>query len=299
MRPHDADIRLLLELYSDGELHGPDLAKAEALLESDEAAREYVLALEEMRGLVSLPIDEVAEGVRFDGLFERVTAQAAEEADTVRRTQEMDGLVVAYADGQVRDPVDRERVEEYMAAHREAATGFAAVRDLGELVRAPIEAQADAVDFTALAQRIDAALDRIDAEGVAAQSAAMEAPKRSLWSRLLDAVGGPTVFASAATAAAVVFIMLPFTRSGEQTTDPVEIHNHYYTNPAEAVGYALDSIEKGYEADFRPGDKVNDIAPVLWISADGSGDWAKEDGHAAADGSGDDPDAASDTETSL
>lgn len=293
MRPHEADIRLLLELYADGELSGPELADAERVLETDPTAKEYLLALEELRGLVALPIEHAAEDVSFDDLFARVAGELDAQTSTIRRTVEMDAMVVAFADGQIHDVAERERVQQYMAAHGQASEGFAALRDLGDLVRAPIEHATDQVNFTALARRIDLAIDREidDAARVSATVSGMaRAPETpGLWARFVRAIGGPAVFASAATAAAVLMVMLPFTRGGGDTPDPVQIHNYYYSDPAEAVGYEWNSIEKGYDAAFQPGDKVNDMAPVLWITPDdspGSGSgWEKDQARGDSDGS--------------
>lgn len=288
MRPDAADIRLLIELYSDGELDAADMARAESVLESDASAREYLLALEEMKALVSLPIEDAAEQVSFDGLFDRVAARI-DFAAAPERSAAMDALVVAYADGQLASAGEAERVRAYLGAHAEAREGVEALRELKELVRMPIEHASASVDFDALALRIRTA---IDAEAAAVRfDASVQAARPGFWSRLVDFLGGRAVIASAVTAAAVVMIMLPFT-SSRSDTDPVQIHNHYYEfSPAETVGYNWDSIEKGYEGTFRPGDGRDDLAPVIWIAPEGSTAWEKEPDT--------DPDAGLGSETSL
>lgn len=293
MRPDEADIRLLIELYADGELDDADRARAEQLLESDAAAQEYLLALEEMRGLVGLPIDDAAEQVSFDGLFDRVATEVGlDVAVAPERSAELDALVVAYADGQLSDAADVARAEAYLGTHAAAREGVAAQEELRDLVRAPIEYAAEQVDFDALARRIDAAVAHEMQTMRAAGPAAAEPARPGFWSRVLDAIGGRAVLASAATAAAVVMLMLPFTGDREPGGDPVQIHNHYYEfSPAETVGYQWDSIDKGFEGTFQPGDKVTDLAPVIWIAPEGSSEWEKDPDN--------DPDAGFAAETSL
>ncbi len=270
---------MLLELYSDGELAGADLKKAEELIESDEGAREYLEALKEMNWLVAAPIEDAAERVNFDGLFARIEGELA----TGERTAEMDALAIAFADGELHDAGELARVEAYVAAHSEVSDAVEGVRELGQLVRTPIEVAADKVDFSALARRIDRA---IDAE-VAAEEVEARPVKASFWARFTEMLGANrAVFASALTAAAVVMVMLPFTAREGAQTDPVEIHNHYYQT-AETVGYEWDGLDKGFEGTFQPEDKDNDIAPVLWIAPEGSADsWEKEPEDAPSGGSG-------------
>ena len=296
MRPDDADIRLQLELYADGELDAADRAMVEQLLDVDPAAKEYLLALEEMRSLVAAPIADAAEQVDFGGLFDRVNAQidlaAASPAQAAARSAELDALVVAYADGQITDAAERRKVEAYIDSNADVRDGFEALEEMRELVRAPIEYAAEQVDFNALALRIDAAIDREIEVAEQTRRAVEKASRPGAWARFVEWIGGRAVVASALTAAAVVMIMLPFT--GGDSVDPVEIHNHYYENAAEAVGQEWGAIEKGYDAQFQPGDKVQDMAPVVWIAPEGSGglsDWEKDPEN--------DPDAGMGAETSL
>ena len=263
---------MLLELYVDGELDGDDLSRAESIIESDANAAEYVESLREMNWLVAAPIEHAAEQVDFGGLFERIESQVAGSA----RSAELDALAVAMADGEVRDATELARVRAYVDAHPEVADGIEGLREIGELVRTPIEVAVDRVDFDALARRID---DAITAELAREARPAPAEPAPSLWARFTEMLGANrAVFASAATAAAVVMVMLPFTSKQEALqTDPVQIHNHYYQT-AETVGYEWDDVAKGFEATFQPEDKDNDIAPVLWIAPEGSADaWEKEE----------------------
>ncbi|MFT6396061.1 MAG: anti-sigma factor RsiW [Bradymonadia bacterium] len=270
---------MLLELYADGELSGADLTKAEELIESDASAREYLEALKEMNWLVSAPIEHAAEQVNFDGLFARIEGAIA----TSERTSEMDALAVAFADGELHDAGELARVEAYIAAHSEVSDAVEGMREFSQLVRVPIEMAADKVDFSALARRIDRA---IDAE-VAATEVEAAPVKASFFARFTGMLGANrAVFASALTAAAVVMVMLPFTAPDSAQTDPVEIHNYYYQT-AETVGYEWDGLDKGFEGTFQPEDKDNDIAPVLWIAPEGSADsWEKESEDAPSGGSG-------------
>ena len=280
MTPPNSDIRMLLELYVDGELDGDDLSRAKALIESDSNAAEYVEALREMNWLVAAPIEHAAEQVDFGGLFGRIESQLGAS----ERTAELDALALAMADGEVHDANELARARAYVDAHPEVADALDGMRELGELIRTPIELAADRVDFDALARRID---DAITAELAREAAAAPAAAKPSLWARFTEILGANrAVFASAATAAAVVMVMLPFTSQEGAQTDPVQIHNHYYQT-AETVGYEWDDVAKGFEATFQPEDKDNDIAPVLWIAPEGSADaWEKEEPDSISAGSG-------------
>ncbi len=276
MQAPDADIRLLLELHADGELDPSDRERVERRLAEDPAAREYLAALVEMRDAVRMPIEHAAEQVEFGGLFDRVMArvdaEAATPASTLARSAELDALAVAFADGQVVNAEERARAMAYIDAHAEVREGFEAVRDLGELVRAPIEHAAEQVDFEALAARIATAIDHAAARSSTAAPVAVPTP--TFWGRLAAIFReNRAVFASAATAAEVVLLMLPFT--GGEGGDPVEIHNHYYEFPvAEAV-----NSEQGYTGAYFAGSKVGGVetAPVIWIAPEGSAmDFEKE-----------------------
>jgi hypothetical protein len=261
---------MLLELYADGELEGHDLARAESLVASDDRAKEYLESLKEMHWLVAAPIEDAREQVSFDGLFARIEGALTSS----ERTAELDAMALALADGEIHDAVELARAQAYLAAHPEVSDAVEGVRELGELIRTPIEVAADRVDFTALARRIDSAIDG----EIAQQAAAAPAPETpSLWARFTETLGANrAMFASALTAAAVVMVMLPFTGPEGVETDSVQIHNHYYTT-AETVGYEWEDLEKGFEGTFQPEDKDNDIAPVLWIAPEGSADsWEKE-----------------------
>jgi hypothetical protein len=263
---------MLLELYADGELEGDDLTRAEALVESDDGAKEYLQSLKEMHWLVAAPIEDASEQVSFDGLFARIEGALA----TCERTAELDATALALADGEIHDAAELARAQLYIDAHPDVSDALEGVRELGELIRTPIEVAADRVDFTALARRIDAAIDREVALEPAAAPIA-DTDTQSLWAMFTEMLGANRgVVASVLTAAAVVMLMLPLTTRESAETDPVQIHNHYYTT-AETVGYEWENLDKGFEGTFQPEDKDNDIAPVLWIAAEGSADsWEKE-----------------------
>lgn len=295
MRPPNEDRRLLLERFADGELSDAEHATVAAMLDEDADAREYVAALAELRELVALPLDAAAETVDFSGLFDRVEARL----DAPERSRALDEKVVAFADGQLAD-ADKTRVSAYIDAHPGARAGFDAIRDLGEIVRAPIDAASATVDFAALARRIDAAIDRELASVAPARREVAAQP--SLWHRLLDAIGGPrAILASAVTAAAAFVILRPGTQPDPAT--PVEIHNHYYEMPAaETVGYDFDSIQKGFQGTFQPEDKVADMAPVIWITAEAPTDAPDGSSPAANAFQKDpstDPDAGSQADVAL
>lgn len=190
-------------------------------------------------------------------------------------TQTETQLLERYVDGEL-SPADAAQAEALLESEESAREHVAAVEELRMLVRAPVEHAMTAVDFDALARRIDEAV-AVEALAAQPERASAQAPASAgFFARFIEAIGGRTVLASAATAVIVVLVMLPFTNRGGGG-EAVQIHNHYYElAPAETVGYEWETIEKGYNGTFTPGDKAEDMAPVIWISpGSGEGDFEK------------------------
>lgn len=279
----DPDIQLLIELYADDEIDSADRPRVEAALESDPAAREYLAVVEELRHAVRLPVEAALERVSFDGLFDRVMTEAA---PAQLRNPELELLAMARADGETLSSNDEERVATYLEATDEAREAVIGLGELRDAFVLPVEQAAERVDFDALGQRIEAALDAIDAER-GRTDALTPTQKRGLWTAVSAFVGEHrAVFASAITAAAVVALMLPMIDRPTADTPtspevaapaPTVINNYYLTSPV------VDSVEfePGYWSGVTPGDADADIAPVIWIAPetkdneDGNGDSAE------------------------
>ncbi len=273
MTSASSDTRLLLELYADGEIDERDRAEVERLLETDESAREYLMALSEMREAISLPIERAAETVSFDDLFARVDAALGNTelcAREAARDPELEMLAMAMADGEPLADAERARVDAYLAACAPARDGVAALGEIRELVRAPIERAADRVDFDLLARRIDSALDRIDAERATERAPVAAAAPEGLWSRFVAFVGGHrALVTSAVAAAAAAGIALSVTGGGNTPGDETPgqaagttVINNYYLSQPEIENT---SAAPGFAFDVREGDPDDQIAPVIWI----------------------------------
>ncbi len=257
------DLRALIELYFDGEIDDDDRALVEQRLTDDESARGYLAALKEAQLAVRLPVEDAAESMSFDGLFSRIQAELGTES--LARDGEVEMLAMAWADGELSNEAEVSRVQAYLDRQPAARAGIAAISEIGELARMPIEIAADSVDFDALARRIDVA---VQAEGAAAAptraaaSSAAPAAELGLWARLSEWLGvNRGAFAMAAVAAAACLVMLPFAIRGAGSGGPQQVINVYEAPMVDSVSY-----DQGFYGAITPGDDM--VAPVVWIAED-------------------------------
>lgn len=257
------DLRALIELYFDGEIDGDDRVLVEQRLADDESARGYLEALKEAQLAVRLPVESAAESVSFDGLFSRVQAELG--ANSLARDGEIEMLAMAWADGELSNEAEVARVQTYLDQQPAARAGIAAIGEIGELARMPIEIAADSVDFDALARRIDAAVQAeasATAQARDAVSGAAPAAELGLWARFTEWFGvNRGAFAMAAVAALACLVMLPFAIRGAGSGGPQQVINVYEAPMVDSVSY-----DQGFYGAITPGDDM--VAPVVWIAED-------------------------------
>jgi hypothetical protein len=263
--------RDLLSRYADGEASADQVREAEALLESEPAAIDYLEALREVGEAVRLPMQAAERAVSFDGLLDRVMSAVAatEPSPLPARDAELEMLAMAMADGELSSPADAARARGYVARTPEARAGLESLATMGALVRAVHERAEQRVDFEALARRVERATARVDEERATSANRAVAAPSRSLLLVVLDFIGGPrTLVASGLSAAAVALVMWPLVRQaptevpGVAQPEPTVVNNYYLT-PASVESV---DFQPGFWGSYQAGDPSQDLAPVVWIA---------------------------------
>jgi hypothetical protein len=254
------NLRMLLELYADGELDAAQRAEVERELETNREARDYLDTLHELHFAAQTPFDLQAESIDFDRISANVMAALDNEAPSAaKRDAELELLAMSRYDGERLRPADEERVAHYLDVTPAAREGLQALSELREVVRMPVERAAESVDFGLLAGRIMRAVERED--GPKHAPSAATAP--SVWQQIANWFGSHRAMAAGFAGAVVALaIALPLTLS--QRNQQPTINNYYVGTPSiDTVGY-----DPGHWGSYRPGDDMH--APVVWIEADPS-----------------------------
>jgi anti-sigma factor RsiW len=271
--------RLLLETWSDGELHGEDAVQVERWIAEDPACAEYAAALRDLREMVRTPICLASEEVDFSSLHARIDAalDAAPStgAATRRRDAELERLAMAHADGELHGS-DRDRVVAYLQDSPEAQDAWEGVGELGDSVRATIEQAMQSARFDGFAARLDARIDAL--EGSAPVSSPAPVERVGFFTQLAAFFGAHrALVASALTAAVTAGLVFTFMDPAGRATasmgtelaqQPTVINNYYIAAPV------VDSMEyeNGFWGSVSPGDRDQGIAPVIWIEAEPADD---------------------------
>lgn len=249
--------KLQLELYLDGELDAAARTEVEALLEASEEARTWLEIVSEMRVAVSLPFDFAAESVDFDRMQSQLFARIAAESKPY--DEELEILTMAWADGELHDPRDVQRVVSYLAENPSARDFLEAQRDVRHAAIMAADRAADSVDFSAMTARIMEAVAPAPAPQVAAAPVRRRVVEEqpSFWQTVVDFFMGNRVpLAGFAGVAIATMIFLPTMLQNQQPS----VTNHYYLGEASVGSLKADP---GHRTTVREG---NDIyAPVVWI----------------------------------
>lgn len=247
MKRQNNNWNAFLHPYVDGELDEQERAAFEAELEDNVELQGQVAAIRELASLMRVEIETVADATNLDGLWAQIeTSLPAESADAVAM-EATPGPAIgplqlqAFADGQLSGH-DLSEVAIQVGRSSQMGNEIAAIGEMGDLVRAVVDSELDAVDFSNLWPRIDAAIGEEFKAERPAQTAPAE-PRVTLFERILAFVGGSrAILASAATAAVVVLVMLPMLRGGDETVEdsqPLEIRVVHINEVRSEPGYAV------------------------------------------------------------
>lgn len=254
--------KLQLELYVDGELDPSSHDEVERLLEQSQDARNYLDVLSELRIAATLPFDFAAESIRFDQMQARLFAQLQDDHVHPRKAlphdEELELLAMAWADGELHDARDIQRVLSWLAETPSARDFVEGLRDVRNASVLAAGHAADQVDFGAMTARIMSEVDPSFAtvHTLHPAPAAETSRERSGIVEFFSSYRAP--IAALAGIAAACAVALPFALRTPQTN----VTNHYYLGETSIEGLKSDP---GHLSTIREG---NDIyAPVVWIEA--------------------------------
>lgn len=246
----------LLHPYLDGELDENQSKRFEAELVKNSDLRTQLDALREMSGLLRTQVEVVADEVDFSSLWAGIESEI--DASAASRIAPLQ--LQAFTDGQLTGQ-DLSEMVAAVGSSKSAAEEIAAIGEMGGLLRAAIEPEVEAADYDQLWAALDAEIgDEIENRGALPKTettgSAVATP--GPFQRLLSAIGGyRTMFASAATAAIVVLVLLPMLRGDDQETNKTQdleirvVHvNEVRSDPGYAV--TVDAFNDG-------------TAPVIYI----------------------------------
>lgn len=215
MKRHDCKINEnLIEAMLDGELDGTTRAGLEKELLECESCRNLAGALSEMRDLLQTRMAQVSDSVNYAQMWTGIESTLEAEG----RLAPDPLLLQAFADGEL-EGRDLIKASDHVANSETAHRRVDAIAEIGDLLRARMESVADAVDYTQMWTRLEAqvapALEARSVLPVAAAPLHMGPMTQVSWlQRVLAAIGGyRTVLASAATAAILLAVLLPWIMS--------------------------------------------------------------------------------------
>lgn len=249
--------KLQLELYADGELDANARAEVEALLASSAEARQWLEILSELRVATTLPFDFAAESVDFERMQSELFARLQSEPEPYDESLEI--LTMAWADGELHDPREVERVVSYLADSAAARELLDVHRDVRNAALLSVNHAAEQVDFSAMTARIMEAVTPPAPVHAPSKRPVIQDETPSLWQTVVDFFMGNRVpIAGFAGVALATLIFLPTLLKSPQTN----VTNHYYLGEASVEAF---KAEPGHRTSVREG---NDIyAPVVWIEA--------------------------------
>jgi len=254
----------LLHAHVDGEIDADDKLALEAEMEGSEELREMRAAIQEMGDLLRASDEAAADAADFSQLWAKIETgiDAAEAVRPVATADAIDPLQIqAFADGQLSGKAAFD-VAAAVAQSESARAEISALGEMGDLLRMASDDAVESADFSQLWKRLDSELSP-EFEKVGGFSRDREpaaAPKLSLFDRVVVALGGyRSVLLSAATAAAVVLIMLPLTNgisNGGDSDEPDDLNLRMVH---------IDEVrsEPGYAVTV---DHSDDTAPVIYFT---------------------------------
>lgn len=271
------DIRLLLDLYVDGEIDPADVARVEKMLQQHAVARQYVANLKLVGELFRMDLAQAESRADLDSVFERVCTRLGYLAP---RDSELEMLAMAAHDGEALDPADQARLEKYLALQPAARSAVEGLPVFSAIARAAAESDAAKVDFGRLQRALASELDAVDRARVnerAAARATASAPQATgVWASIAAfARRFQAPISSLATAALIFGVAIPLMNNAESESRnkgnerPTVVNNYYIDTATAAAQMAVvESVqfEEGYWAAVRPGDTDAGLAPVVWIS---------------------------------
>lgn len=281
------DIRLLLDLYIDGEIDPADVARVEKTLQQHASARQYVANLKLVGELFRLDLAKAQSRAELDSVFERVCVRLGYLAP---RDAELELLAMAAHDGEALDPADRARLEKYLALQPAARSAVEGLPVFSAIARAAAESDVARVDFDRLQRALGSELDAVDRavgnERAAARATSATPQPTGVWASIAAfAQRFQAPLSSLATAAVIFGVAIPLMNSNDNDSRdkgnerPSVVNNYYIDSGTAAVQLpVVQSVqfEEGYWAAVRPGDTDAGLAPVVWISTaeaiEGSGD---------------------------
>lgn len=252
LAPH---IQRQLEQYADGELDHAAVREVEAMLSNSASARMYLDAIEELRVLPQIVMEESTADVDFsrleDSIMQSLFDDAEVSAPSTRRDPVLESLTTQWVDGELHNPRDIQRVFEYLASNPEARDAVEGLRELQRVTRDYAQHASNEVDFNALYARTVAAVGVQETPATAAADSNV-VPLQS-WIQRFKAP-----LAAAAGIAAATAIMLPIALNSVSTPS---ITNNFY-------GITVDNVdvEPGYSGTIVRGDSK--AATVVWFSDD-------------------------------
>lgn len=262
LAPH---IQRQIEQYADGELTSGAVREVEAILSNSAAARSYLHALEEIRLLPQVALDDLTADIDFarmeDSIMQAVLANVQTPATQSGRIAELEMLTAQWVDGELHDPRQVQRVFDYLAQNAEARDAVESIRELQRVTRDYVRVVDDSVDFDALYERSLVSLGMQVAAAPLAAPAVTTDPaddgKVVSLNSWLQRFKAP--LAAAAGIAAATAIMLPLSLNTNKGTT---IHNNYYLTNVDNM-----DVEPGHSGTIVQS-KGNATPPVVWISSE-------------------------------
>jgi hypothetical protein len=270
MTPLASEIRLLLDLYLDGELDAGDRARAEALLASNAVAQRYVANVRVVGELFRADLQAAESAMFWEGLADRAWLAATDGG----RDAELEMLAMALVEGAPLDADDRARAEGYLQQQPAARQAIEGLPVMAAIARAAAESAVARADFSRLHARLGAELDAADRARQATPAAAARPSFWTAFGAFVQRFQAP--LSSLATAGLILGIGLPMLNSDDRdnkNTRPTVVNNYYLEAPDTGSLPTVQSVsfEPGYWAAVEPGDEEAGLAPIVWISAETAG----------------------------
>lgn len=255
MRSLPNDILRQIEAYADNELVEASVRDIETLISQNAEAAKYFQALVELRTVPQVALDALDAHIDFASLEDKIM-QAVFHEETAQaeapRDFELEQLCAAWADGELQDPTDIQRVFRYLAENPAAHDGLEGLREVQRVTRAYVAIQSENVDFEALQQRTMQAIGLPhNPDNHAKEETNVVSFER--WTQRFK-----VPLAAVAGIAAAVAIMLPLTLNQAGNTN---ITNHYYLTDVDNM-----DVEPGYSGTIVRG--TPKAAPIVWITDD-------------------------------
>lgn len=238
-----------IERYADGELTRAEAQEIEALLKTHEGARNYLRAIEEVRVLPAIALEDAYPSVDFDALEDAIMQSVEENAATQQR--EHHELLTRWADNELERPEDHQRVFSLLADDPHARQHVDALREVGHFTREYLRIATAEVRSEALQQKCLAPFetDEVSIPATRTENPTSNVTPIKTWLDRFQAPLAALVGVAAATAIILPLSLGALNGQGNPLTSIDEMN-----------------VDAGYSGTITHGTRKS--APVIWISDD-------------------------------